>query len=288
MTEIETGRMTPAEKDLIRRAEELAMQHHDGIQRKFSGDPYFTHPRRVAIRVSALQGATATMIAAAFLHDFLEDADRSGSKGTPGAILALYCDNPGFAKAVVFLVEELTNKSKIITGLNREGRKKMDCERLSKVSSEAKRIKMIDRIDNLMETPAGDFLTKYLEESRMLAEAVGDADHSLKAELLATIERAARMNAEREDETKVRTGYMCGIAWQYELGEKHRDKAVEVYSLPEFCAEKKEMRRRMRHRGGRDPVQEMGQGTELPRQKANAGSRDGSRNRTPQAKSKCR
>ena len=56
---------------------------------------------------------------------------------------------------------------------------------------EAKIIKLLDRIDNLQEMveAPGNFRRKYCDESRLLADVIGDADPELKAELLEGIER---------------------------------------------------------------------------------------------------
>ena len=62
----------PAERiDLIRRAYEFAAFAHDGQLRK-SGDPYITHPVAVAEIIADLQ-QDATLVAAALLHDVVED-----------------------------------------------------------------------------------------------------------------------------------------------------------------------------------------------------------------------
>jgi hypothetical protein len=55
---------------------------------------------------------------------------------------------------------------------------------------EAKIIKLLDRIDNLQEMAGapGGFRRKYCDESRLLAEVIGDADPELKAELLDCVE----------------------------------------------------------------------------------------------------
>lgn len=57
---------------LIDKAEQYATRAHEGQQRKFSGEPYVNHCIRVAKAVKA-NGATAVVIAAAMLHDTVED-----------------------------------------------------------------------------------------------------------------------------------------------------------------------------------------------------------------------
>lgn len=59
---------------LIKKAFKLANNAHDGMRRR-SGEPYIMHPISVAIIVSKEIGLGATSIAAALLHDVVEDTD---------------------------------------------------------------------------------------------------------------------------------------------------------------------------------------------------------------------
>ncbi len=67
---------TDEEKDLIRRAFDLANDAHSNMRRK-SGEPYFTHPIAVATIVAQEIGLGAKSIASALLHDVVEDTDFS-------------------------------------------------------------------------------------------------------------------------------------------------------------------------------------------------------------------
>ena len=119
------------------------------------------------------------MVAAAFLHDVVEDTPHTLDEVTAK-----------FGPEVARLVDELTNPSKG-SKASRGERKQQDREHLAQVSVEAKIIKLLDRIDNLHEmadAPSG-FREKYCEESRLLVEVIGDADPDLKAEVLDGIER---------------------------------------------------------------------------------------------------
>lgn len=62
------------DKKLIRKAFEIAMDAHQGQRRK-TGEPYIFHPLAVAKIVSSEIGLDATSIAAALLHDVVEDTD---------------------------------------------------------------------------------------------------------------------------------------------------------------------------------------------------------------------
>ena len=161
---------------MIEAAEKFATRCHLGVSRKYGCGPYINHPRRVAARVASIPGATSEMVAAAWLHDVIEDC---------GVRYLELLD--AFGGEVADLVKELTNVKR--AGMNRAAQKAADHARLATRSLEAKLIKLIDRIDNLKELPRDDgFWRVYAAESRDLAEAVGDADAGLKAELLAILE----------------------------------------------------------------------------------------------------
>lgn len=62
------------DKKTIREAFKLAMDAHKNVRRK-SGEPYILHPLEVAIIVSKEIGLGPTSIAAALMHDVVEDSD---------------------------------------------------------------------------------------------------------------------------------------------------------------------------------------------------------------------
>lgn len=60
--------------EVINKAFQFAMQAHKGVKR-VSGEPYIMHPLTVALIVSKEMGLGSTSIAAALLHDVVEDTD---------------------------------------------------------------------------------------------------------------------------------------------------------------------------------------------------------------------
>ncbi|HSE35264.1 MAG TPA: HD domain-containing protein, partial [Candidatus Paceibacterota bacterium] len=62
----------PAARDLIARAYAFAERAHHG-QKRYSGDPYFTHVSAVAFTLAEM-GMDSSTIAAGLLHDTVEDA----------------------------------------------------------------------------------------------------------------------------------------------------------------------------------------------------------------------
>lgn len=159
---------------LIIRAAQYAAQCHHGVRRKGCLTPYIVHPCRVAGRVATHEFATPELVAAAFLHDVVEDCKISLEEIDRrfGAIVAKY-------------VEEVTNVK--VPGFTREEQKAADRARLACVGQRAKVLKLIDRIENLTDLhfiDDEDFCKLYKEESLALAEVLADADRKLYAELV--------------------------------------------------------------------------------------------------------
>ncbi len=166
----------------VKNAIAIAFAAHEGQYRKYGdGIPYIQHPLRVAFKVSRATGGKVIPVAAAVLHDVLEDTN------VQGHVIANGC-----GQDVLWLVEELTNPSKLPIHRKkpRAERKRIDREHLKQVSHSAKIIKLCDRIDNLYDVAEGpaDFRRLYAGESRLLLEALVGTDKTLEEELLAAIE----------------------------------------------------------------------------------------------------
>ncbi len=69
-----SGKMDASDRKLIRQAFDLALDAHKGVRRK-SGEPYIFHPIEVAMIVSKEIGLGSLSIAAALIHDVVEDSD---------------------------------------------------------------------------------------------------------------------------------------------------------------------------------------------------------------------
>lgn len=188
---------------MILKAAALAKEIHQNQKRKYNGDPFILHPMRVAGRVTLLPGATKEMVAAAWLHDAIEE-----SSAPMLDVMRAIHRSAGWD--VLRLVLELTNTTKQLPiPLSRAERKKYDRERLMHVSLDAKIIKLVDRIDNVLDMKGApeDFARLYLEESKLLASALGHAAPHLEGKLLEAIDKMglecrkqAELTASREKE----------------------------------------------------------------------------------------
>ena len=98
--------LSPEDKKLIRKAFDVAMDAHKDQRRK-SGEAYFFHPIAVAKIVASEIGLGATAIAAALLHDVVED--------TPITVEDI---EKMFGPKVAQLVEGLTKISKVQKEMN--------------------------------------------------------------------------------------------------------------------------------------------------------------------------
>ena len=167
---------------LTEKAIKLAKEAHHFQVRKYTGESYFSHLENVAIIVGdhfftgTKDFSREEIISAAYLHDTIED-----TKVTAEDI------EEKFGSKVRQLVVELTDITTSSDG-NRKKRKQIECERLARVSYEAKSIKLADLIDNTKDIEENDekFAMVYLHEKRELLNRAlfdGHSDLYKKAKL---------------------------------------------------------------------------------------------------------
>lgn len=166
--------------DLVNQAREFAFAAHNAIEqrRKYTDDPYTTHLERVAQQVASVTD-DAEMIAAAYLHDTVED--------TPTTIDEIV---DAFGSSVGYLVAGLTDVSRPEHG-NRAVRKKIDREHTALGDARVHTIKLADLIDNSDSITAHDprFARVYMAEKRALLEVLQDGDPRLLHRARALVER---------------------------------------------------------------------------------------------------
>jgi len=161
---------------LKERAAIFAAAAHNGQVRKYTGEPYFAHVVSVA-GIVASTGADEATVAAAILHDTLEDTAAS------------YADLvEHFGHEVADLVVEVTDVSKPENG-NRATRKALDRLHLAAASDRAATIKLADLIDNTSSIVARDpaFAKVYLAEKKALLAVMTGGDAGLRMRALALV-----------------------------------------------------------------------------------------------------
>lgn len=157
--------------DLITRAMAFSRAAHQAIgqKRKYTNEPYYLHPQAVAEIVRSY-GGSYNMIAAALLHDVLEDTQ------VPMIDLAQEFNNE-----VMTLVYELTDQFTEPHYGNRAYRKTLERGRLSATSADAQTIKYADLIHNTQSIVQNDpeFARVYLPEKRAILAVMRNGDPAL-------------------------------------------------------------------------------------------------------------
>lgn len=183
------------------RALAFARAAHGEQKRKYTDNPYIEHPIRVAQLVKEA-GGTEEMIAAAYLHDVVEDVSTDTvlsivdekfarpfvvlsiksriNAGRPIKLLALGHE---FGTDVAMLVEMVTDVS-LPTDGNRKARKQKDLEHLAQASPEGKTIKLADLIDNSRDIVKNDpdFAKVYMREKAALLPHLAEGSEKLYRE----------------------------------------------------------------------------------------------------------
>ncbi len=160
------------ETKLIQEALMLAIKAHDGQRRKYTGEPYSMHPIGVSKIVETVEH-TPEMIAAALLHDVVEDTEVTFReiKDIFGSTVAEY-------------VHYCTNVSEKDDG-NRKFRKKMDADHFALGPAESQTIKVADLIHNSQTIIPHDqkfFHKAYKYEKQYMMDVLTKADPILKGQ----------------------------------------------------------------------------------------------------------
>lgn len=166
---------------LIRRAADFAAQAHAGQTRRDSDTPYFTHVETVARRVQELaeqRRADAAMVAAAYLHDTMEDCST-----THAELTAL------FGSDTADLVAELTNDDE---KKHRMGKEAYMVEKLSHLTPRALTVKLCDTLSNISDSPTPQQAAVYAAIQQQLQAAPPRTWDSTHAALSAAILRVYR------------------------------------------------------------------------------------------------
>ena len=137
--------------------------------RKYTNEPYIVHPNEVASIVDSVEGATDEMVAAAWLHDVVEDTG-----------VTIEVIRAEFGEKVAELVGWLTDVSRPEQG-NRATRKAIDRAHTAMAPAEAQTIKLADLISNCSSIVEHDanFAKTYLEEKRLLLEVLTKGNREL-------------------------------------------------------------------------------------------------------------
>lgn len=155
----------PEPIDIVARARAFAVTSHGQQRRKYCDLPYVVHLDAVVAQLSAHGHDAPAILAAAYLHDVVED--------TEATIQEIHdAFGPLIAELVYWLTDAETGKRAI--------RKTMSAWRLGRAPFDAKLIKLADVIDNARDLSRYDrhFASVFKREARAIlarmAEVEGD------------------------------------------------------------------------------------------------------------------
>jgi (p)ppGpp synthase/HD superfamily hydrolase len=158
---------------VVERARVFATAAHAAVAqlRKYTFEPYIVHPADVVRIVSTVEH-TDEMLAAAWLHDVVEDTG-----------VTIETIRSEFGESVAELVGWLTDVSRPEQG-NRATRKAIDRAHSAAAPAAAQTIKLADLISNTKSIVdhAPGFAKTYLEEKRLLLEVMTKGDPVLMTE----------------------------------------------------------------------------------------------------------
>lgn len=137
---------------LTKKALNFAAQKHDGQYRKFSKVPYITHPIEVAFNIASYT-KDEEIVAAAFLHDILEDCPD----------VTFYELKKEFGIKIATLVKEVSgdNKNKEKIWKKKKG---LYLSKIRKASEEALLIVAVDKMINM------NLYFELLKKNKLAAE----------------------------------------------------------------------------------------------------------------------
>lgn len=171
--------------DKFARAVAFAMKKHDGTFRDDGVTPYGVHPVRVTEHLRRIAGEKdENALVAAILHDTIEDTDVD------------YDDVAAeFGDDVASIVAELSVDKRLPKAKRRAGM----IEHLPQMSERAKRIKLADRLDNVVDLINSkgrrEKRARYIDETERILQALAGACEPLERSLKQALQRLRDMPA---------------------------------------------------------------------------------------------
>lgn len=167
-----TARFGLPDRDLVRDTLMFAFDAHESIgqTRKYTSEPYFLHPVRVAVTLHEY-GFADHVIAASLLHDVVED--------TPVTLSEL---RSRFGDDVADLVHWVTNPATLSDG-NRKVRAAINRRHVTSGPAEAQTIKAADILDNVPSIILHDpsFASVYVPEKLATLDLLTKAEPAIRA-----------------------------------------------------------------------------------------------------------
>ncbi|KAA2243109.1 bifunctional (p)ppGpp synthetase/guanosine-3',5'-bis(diphosphate) 3'-pyrophosphohydrolase [Chitinophaga agrisoli] len=175
---------------ILEQIRDFADQAHGAQTRKYTPDRYIVHPVRV-MQMCREYTSDVTMLAAALLHDVLED--------TPVTAQALYqflltMMDETQAGRTLQLVLDLTDiyTKKNYPRWSRPQRKKQEAKRLATALPDAQTIKYADIMDNCAEIVIQDrdFAGTFLRECKLILDQMEEGNPVLRGKAIVLVNAA--------------------------------------------------------------------------------------------------
>lgn len=162
---------------------------HGQQVRKYTNEPYWTHPYKVAELVAPFDDGTNMLIEIALLHDVLEDTKLTDVDIVNHLLLIGYtmAEARIIERGVIALTDVYTSES--FDHMNRKQRKEFEAHRLKKIHWEFQTVKYADLIHNTESIVKHDpnFAKKYLQEKRYILNLMRSGHLDLFVECYKTL-----------------------------------------------------------------------------------------------------
>ncbi len=172
---------------VLEQIKDFADKAHGDQLRKYSPERYIAHPVRV-METCQKYSASTPVLAAALLHDVLEDTEVS-SEELKDYLLSVMSevDVGPTLKLVTELTDVYTKKN--YPRLNRKRRRVKEAERLANSSADAQTIKYADIMDNCKAIAGqdSDFAPVFLEECKLLLDQMTKGNSELRQQALRVV-----------------------------------------------------------------------------------------------------
>ncbi|ELR68639.1 metal dependent phosphohydrolase [Fulvivirga imtechensis AK7] len=175
-------------EERLNKIRSFAEHAHGDQMRRYSDEKYIRHPERV-MELCREHTQDHTILAAALLHDVLEDTEVTEQEIASFLIEVMETYE---AERTVRLVVDLTDIyiKKDYPHLNRKKRKRKEAERLGKAHPDAQTVKYADIIDNTVDLAENDedFARVFLKEAQLILSKMHDGHPGLRKKARETVE----------------------------------------------------------------------------------------------------
>lgn len=174
---------------ILDQVKEFAGKAHGEQRRKYTSELYIVHPVRV-METCCHYTSSVPVLAAALLHDVLEDTDVSEKQMQEFLLSVMSKEDAALTLQLVIELTDVYTKP-AYPKLNRRVRKAKEYERMERISSEAQTIKYADIIDNSKEISSHDtdFAPVFLRECNILLSKIKKGDQELYEKALQLVRR---------------------------------------------------------------------------------------------------